>query len=348
MTLTELGWDTFFQNAWDAADRAGHFPARLIEEHKGACRLASERGDFLATVAGRLRFDGLMGHCWPAVGDWVEAADGVIYGLLPRRSKFSRKAAGKRTDEQVVAANVDTVLIVSAYGGDFNPRRFERYLTVVWDSGAQPVLLLNKADLCAEPDGPLAEAELAAPGVPVHSISALDGAGVEQLARYLRPGRTVALVGSSGVGKSTLMNRLMGAELQVVREVREDDGRGRHTTTARRLVVLPSGALLIDTPGMRELQLWSSEDAHGQAFEDVEILALDCRFRNCAHDAEPGCAVLAAVERGDLSRNRFASYHKLRKELAYLARKQDVRLQIEENRKWKQIHKEQKRMYKKR
>jgi ribosome biogenesis GTPase len=285
------------------------------------------------------------GGMLPAAGDWVavraRADEGraTIVRVLERRTKLSRKAAGAENVEQILAANVDTVFVVCGLDGDFNLRRIERYLAVIWESGARPVVLLNKADLCNASETRAGEARRAAPDVDLWVISALQGEGLEALDRYLEGGQTVALVGSSGAGKSTLLNRLIGAEIQRTVETRRGDDRGRHATTARRLFVLPTGGLLIDTPGLRELAFWEGETGVERAFEDVEQIAAQCRFRNCRHTVEPLCAVRRALEEGTLDPARFASWEKLRKELAYAERRQDVRLQLEEKRKWKQIHK---------
>jgi ribosome biogenesis GTPase len=338
MTLLDLGWNPSFEKAWSEADRAGHSPARVVEEHKNSWRLAGEQGQFLAQIAGRLRHRAMRAADMPAVGDWVETGDGVIYEVLPRQSQFSRKAAGKRVDAQIVAANIDTVFIVSSLNRDHNPRRLERYLTLVWESGAMPVIVLNKADLCEDTASAINDTEAVAPGVSVFALSARLHVGLEQLSSFISCGKTIALVGSSGVGKSTLVNLLIGADRQAVLDIRDDD-RGRHATTTRTLVVLPSGGLLIDTPGMRELHLWSTGEGLDRSFSEIEELSSQCRFRDCRHEDEPGCAVLQAVEDGELPRERYESFLKLRKEVAYLERKQDVSAQLELKRKWKEIHK---------
>jgi ribosome biogenesis GTPase len=249
----------------------------------------------------------------------------LIHAVLPRKSKFSRKVAGQRTDEQVVAANVDTLFLVSGLDGDFNPRRIERYLTAAWDSGARPVVVLNKLDRCDNPDACLLEVEAVAMGVPVHRVSALKGTNVEELTAYLGPGQTVGLLGSSGVGKSTLVNHLLGEERMATGEVRASDSRGRHVTSHRQLIVLPGGAgILVDTPGLRELQLWGTADGLAAAFSDVEALARSCRFRDCGHGAEPGCAVRDAVSEGRLAAERVEHFARLGRELRHLAGRQDA------------------------
>jgi ribosome biogenesis GTPase len=345
MTLSSLGWNSIFEKAWNEKDRGPHSPARVIEVQKSIWRLVSEAGEFLAQMSPPFRHQLLNPQELPAVGDWVEAASGVIFDVLPRQSKLSRQAAGRRTEEQIVAANIDTVFVVSSLDGDFNPRRIERYLTMVWGGGAQPVIVLNKADLCDDVPRVRMEMEAAAPGVPVYVIGARYGLGLEQLEPHLRSGSTIALVGSSGVGKSTLINQLCGFDRQAVSAVRAD-GRGRHTTTSRSLIPLPSGALLIDTPGMRELQLWATEESLGNTFDEIDQLEKQCRFRNCRHTGEPGCAVLQSVNNGDMPQDRYDSYLKLRKEVAFFERKQDLSAELELKRKSKASYRAQKTMNK--
>jgi ribosome biogenesis GTPase len=263
------------------------------------------------------------------VGDWValEATGGnraIIHHVLPRHTKISRKAAGREVEEQVIAANIDTVFIVSAFTQEFNLRRIERYLALVWDSGAQPVIVLNKADLASDIAATSADLALIAPGVPIHIMSAAENSGLDALQRYFIPGQTVAFIGSSGVGKSTIINRLLGSEVQPTLPVREHDDRGRHTTTSRELFTLRAGGMVIDTPGMRELQLWHVEDGLGGAFDDIEQIAAGCRYRDCGHKAEPGCAVRSAIDTGLLTRDRVENFFKLRSEQAFLDRKLDV------------------------
>jgi ribosome biogenesis GTPase len=329
LTLEELGWGAFFADAFQPYKREGTVPARVAVRHHGPCELLTEQGPLGGVPMGRLEDDEL-----PAVGDWVVARPlqgerkALIEAVLPRRSAFTRKEAWERTVEQVVAANVDTVFLVSAFAHDLNARRTERYLTAAWESGAQPVIVLNKADLSPDPAAEAATIEAVAFGVPVHQVSAVSGEGLEALEAYLARGRTVALLGSSGVGKSTLVNRLAGERLMKVRDLRQD-GRGRHTTTHRELVPLPAGGLLLDTPGMRELQLWASEDALDSTFEDVTSLFADCRFSDCSHEREPGCAVQAALRSGALSRDRYESWRKLQRELRRLEIRQNARLRAE-------------------
>jgi ribosome biogenesis GTPase len=327
VTLEELGWSPFFAAAFERAADPGLFPARVaVQITSGKYLLYCGEGEVQGEIAGRLHYLATGPQDLPAVGDWVAARRvpseprAVIVDLLPRRSKFSRRAAGKRADEQIVAANVDVVFLVQALDSTLNLRRLERYLVVGSDSGARPVVLLNKADLCQNLDDVRAAVEQVAAGAPVHVMAAREGRGVEAMYGYLGEGITGAVLGSSGVGKSTIINRLLGADHLPTQEVREVDEKGRHTTTRRELVVLPGRGLLIDTPGMRELQLLGGTEGIEAAFEDVQALALECRFRDCGHDEEPGCAVRQALEDGRLAVDRFESYRKLLREIAFLER----------------------------
>jgi ribosome biogenesis GTPase len=282
----------------------------------------------------------LHGAVWrsdlPAVGDWVatrvwpEEGKATIHAVLPRKSVFSRKVAHSRTEQQVVAANVDTVFLVSGLDRDFNVRRIERYLTLAWESGATPVIVLNKTDLCSDVAHFVADVESVAVGVPIHPVSAKENQGLDSLRRYLAPGETVALLGSSGVGKSTLLNTLLGTERQRTAPVRERDQRGRHATAHRELVFLPGGGMLIDNPGMRELQMWTDDEALAETFDDITLLAARCRFRDCRHDSEPGCAVREAIENGTLDEARLRSYWRLQREIRHLETRRDQKARLVE------------------
>jgi ribosome biogenesis GTPase len=334
LNLEDIGWDAFFADAFEQYAADNLIPARVSARHHGPCELMTERGRMGGIPAGKLSDDEL-----PAVGDWVAVRplDGerkaVIEALLPRRTSFTRKEAWQRTVAQVVAANVDTVFVVTAFGFDLNPRRLERYLTAAWDSGSTPVVVVNKSDTATDPAAELLEIEPATMAVSVHAVSAVTGDGLEALDPYLQPGRTIALLGSSGVGKSTLVNRFAGREVLAVADT-SAGGRGRHTTSHRELVPLPSGAVLLDTPGMRELQLWAGEEVLDTTFSEISELAAQCKFSDCAHESEPGCAIRRALNDGTLSRERWDSYCKLQRELRALAIRKDVRLRSEERKKW--------------
>jgi ribosome biogenesis GTPase len=338
VTLEELGWTPRFAEAFTSYREAGLEPARVSLEHTHIYRVLTADGERLARVSGRLRHAASRRADFPAVGDWVAlepAAAGHearIRAVLPRASHFSRRAAGDPTEEQVVAANIDVVFLVSGLDRDFNPRRIERYLVTAWESGAAPVVVLNKTDLVEDPSAFVEEVTAIAPGVPVVPVSAKQPGSLEALRARLATGRTAALLGSSGVGKSSIANGLIGDDLLRTHEVRASDSRGRHTTTGRQLVMLPGGGILIDTPGMRELQLWESADPASAAFTDIAALADECRFRDCRHISEPGCAVIAAAASGALSPARLESFRKLQDEQAYLASQQDVRARIEQKR----------------
>ena len=356
MNLQGLGYTTDFEREFTRiADGNGDLvPARIVREDRERFTAVTETGDVTLQLSGRFRHLTDRREDFPAVGDWVAAiasddSTGIIQQVLPRKSSFRRQmvGTGERAEAQVIAANVDTVFLVSGLDRDFNLRRIERYLTIAWDSGATPVIVLNKADLADDLDSIIADTGSVAIGVDILAISAAQQSGIEQLTRYLRPGRTVALLGSSGVGKSTIVNALCGEQRMATRAVREDDQRGRHTTTHRELIMLPSGGLLIDTPGLRELQLWGDEDGLSRTFDDVESIAAGCKFRDCTHDSEPGCAVMAALADGSLDRGRWESYQKQQRELRFLARKQDRTLQQLEKDKWKKIHTQMRERYKK-
>jgi ribosome biogenesis GTPase / thiamine phosphate phosphatase len=331
LNLNDLGWDDGFAAALEPHNNC--IPGRVSAQHRGEYDVLVERGELRAHVAGRLRHEASSGAELPAVGDWVALRDETIHAVLPRRTAFLRKVAWSQTEAQVLAANLDCVFVVTGLDDDFSVRRLERYLTLAWESGASPAVVLTKADLCDDPLARLLEAEQVALGVPAHVVSNVTGEGIDELAPYLAPAQTIALLGSSGVGKSTLANRLLGGEVQATKEL-AGDGTGRHTTTARELLRLPGGALLVDTPGLREIQLWDADEGIQEAFADIDELAVDCRFNDCAHMREPGCAVQAAIDEGRLPRERLQSYRALQRELKRLAMKQDARMRSEERKKW--------------
>ena len=340
--LDAYGWDETFAERFRPFGEQGLQRARVVVEYQHIYRIVTDDGEILATVAGRLRHRAAGRLDYPGVGDWVafrpdqDSDRATIHGVVERKSRFTRKVAGSVVAEQVVAANVDVVLIVMGLDADFSPRRLERYLVLAHESGARPVAVLSKADLTASlPEQLEVARSVVGPEVAIHVVSAPRDEGYEALTRYLKPGKTVALMGSSGVGKSTIVNRLAGEDIQRTQEVRATDGRGRHTTTHRQLILLSGGGLLMDTPGMRELQLWDVDEGVEETFADVEELATGCRFPNCEHDQEPGCAVRAAIEDGRLTRERLESYRKLLGELQALAARQERQNRLFEKRRAK-------------
>ena len=343
--LESLGWSPELYSALDELNDRTLIPARVAVETKGSYTVLAP-GPLVARLSGKLRHRALARDDLPAVGDWVAIrspegdGDGTIEGVLPRRSAFVRKVAGFETEAQIVAANIDVAFVVASAEHGPNLRSIERYLTVAWQSGSTPAVVLTKCDVCDDVEAALRSVESVAPGVAVHPVSAFSGEGLNDLAGLVGPGRTTALLGPSGAGKSTLVNALAGDQLMKVQEVRDYDGKGRHTTTHRELVPLPSGGALIDTPGMRELQLWDSDEGIDSTFRDITELAASCKFHDCAHDEEPGCAVKHALSDGTLMPERFASFRKQQRELAAIARKKDKRLASEETKRWKKIHRE--------
>lgn len=345
MDISALGFSRHFEQAAAALGDRNLVPMRIVRQERERYTGLGADGERSLELSGRMRHTLERAVDFPVVGDWVMvvAADpdhGLIQAVLPRLSSFLRQmvGVGNRAEAQVVAANIDTVFLVSGLDNDFNLRRIERYLTVAWESGARPVVVLNKADLTADREAILAEVAAVAVGVDILALSAATGEGIDQLGRFVAPGRTVALLGSSGVGKSTIANALLGEQRLATREVSEHLSKGRHTTTRRELVLLPGGGLLIDTPGMREIQLWGDQSSLAQTFADVDELAAECRFGDCTHESEPGCAVQAALRSGSLAEERWVSYLKQKRELAHLARRQDRTLQQIERDKWKKIH----------
>jgi len=350
--LVELGWYSFFRDQFELLEAPECVPARVVSEQRNSYQVYTQYGELSAEISGKVRYQTRIDGRYPAVGDWVvvrpnaSEQKGLIYAVLPRRTCFLRKISdargrrsGGRTREQVLAANVDTAFLVSGLDGSrkLNLRRLERYLTLTWESGASPVVVLNKVDLCPNVDARIREVEPVAFGVPVHAVSDTERLGLDALDAYLSRGKMAVFLGPSGVGKSALINALLGIERQEVGEVRESDGKGRHTTSRRELVLLSAGGAVIDTPGLGEIQMWADEVGLSSAFEDIEQLAHECRFRDCTHHSEPGCAVKAAIRQGSLEVSRLQSYRKLEKELRHLAARQEGRTRLEERARWKKI-----------
>jgi len=342
--IQSYGWSDALQHDFAPHAVRGLIPGRILVQQRGLYEVVTDLGELAAQVSGKLAHEAGPGD-FPAVGDWVALAArpdegaATIHALMPRRTAFVRKAAQSVADEQVVAANVDVALLVASMNADFNARRLERYLATAWQSGAEPVVVLTKADLADDPDAAIDEAESVAFGAPVLAVSAVTGEGLEALAAYLKPAETAVLVGSSGVGKSSLVNALAGENLMAIQAIREDDAKGRHTTTHRELIRLPSGALVLDTPGMRELGLIDADEGLSTAFEDIEALAEACRFSDCGHSNEPGCAVRGALESGALDHGRWKSFQKLQREMAHLERKENPAAREAHRRHWIGVHK---------
>ncbi len=358
--LTELGWDTFFQDAFRRLSRFDLLPARIISQQKNSYRIMTQNAELVAVIAGKMYQHGQT-EDFPAVGDWVTIQPpargeiALIEALLPRKSQFSRSAAGGRDrrsggapDQQIIAANIDVLFIVSALdsGRGLNLRRLERYLTLSWNSGASPVLILNKADLCQSIEVMINKVYEIARGAPVVPVSVWLNQGLDVIHKQIGKGHTAAFIGPSGVGKSSIINSLLGEERIKVNTVRESDSAGHHTTSHRELFLLPQGGAVIDTPGLREIQLWSDQDALNETFDDIEGLAEQCRFKNCSHNAEPGCAVQQALESGSLDPGRYNNFLKMQKELYYLNVRQNNRVRLEEKIRWRKISQYQKQIKK--
>jgi ribosome biogenesis GTPase len=344
--IEQFGWSEALQQQFSAYAAQGCIPARVVVQQRGLYEIVTDAGELTATLAGKLAYEAEDG-AYPVTGDWVAVqprpAEGsaTIHHVLPRTGTFVRRASGPGAARgQVVAANIDVALLAASMNADLNARRLERYLATAWESGATPVIVLTKADMCDDADARMLEIEAVAMGVPVLPVSAVTGAGLDALRSHLAPGRTAVLLGSSGVGKSTLVNALAGSELMATQAIREDDARGRHTTTHRELVLLTSGALILDTPGMRELGLWDAGEGMSATFADIEALAAQCRFHDCSHNSEPGCAIHEALDTGMLDPARWRAYGKLQRELAFQSSKDDPKARSESRKVWIRRNKE--------
>lgn len=345
MNIDKLGWGPFFQSSFEMFENEGLKAARVICEHKQLYKIQNEDGVQDAKVSNQFIRNANFLSDYPTVGDWVviEHRDGedhaTIQALLPRLSSFSRKNAFNKTEEQVMAANIDTVFLVSGLDLNFNLRRIERYLVLAWDCGANPVIILNKSDLCDDVNQYIEEVESIALGVPIIPLSAKDRIGIEALDEYIAEGKTVVFLGSSGTGKSTLINGLLGEDRLQTGSVRKGDFQGRHTTTSRELIILPNGGIVIDTPGIRELQLWTDEKSLTGVFSEIEELSHNCKFRNCQHVNEPDCAIQNAIQEGVIDEDRFKNYLKMKAEIKHLEARQDQKLNLAQKKSQKELSK---------
>ncbi len=345
MNLKKYGWNDFFEEEFGDYKNKGFSAGRVSIEHKSQYVLYTEFGELTAEVSGKMHFNGASKDDFPAVGDWVvirpiinnNEKKAIIEHVLPRQSKFSRKAAGSKTDEQIVSSNIDVVFIMSSLNQDINLRRIERYLTLAWENEVTPVIVLSKADLCEDLEEKLALVEGISFNTKTHVISAAENTGVDELDQYFENNNTVAVIGSSGVGKSTLINRLSDWTKMKVSDISLYKDKGRHTTSHRELILLPTGGMIIDTPGMREIQLWEGGEGVTETFSDIEKFMGECKFSDCKHDTEPGCAIKRAIKSGEIDEDRYHSYLKLQREVNYFERRQNKKAALEEKKRWKKM-----------
>ena len=351
--LSRMGWTSYFQTQLDQSPNDGYIPARVVGVRKNSFRTSNGKSEWLSTLAGRIKHD--ADGIYPVTGDWVLIRDSMIYKVLVRKNALSRGASGTHNKqdaqpkkEQVIAANLDAVFIVSGLDQDFNLRRMERYLTLVYNCGLNPVIILTKADLHRDPERFVGEVKAVALGVPIHLVSASDDRGLISLESYLSPGRTTTMAGSSGAGKSTLINRLYGETVQLTGSISTRVGKGKHTTTSRDLIMMPQGGMVIDNPGIREIAFWEVDKGIETAFPEIERLGLECRFTNCSHTHEPGCRVLEAAREEEISKERLENYRKMKRELEYLSHRQHKSADRVEKERWKEVALKIKAMKKKR
>ena len=353
MDLSAFGWDGDFERKFQKFKEEDFLPARVVESNRLAYTLFSDVGEILGKLSGNYRIKCQSNGDYPTVGDWIIFKPRTntrfvsIQGMLERKSKFSRKVSGRGLGEQVIAANIDTIFIVSGLDQEFNVRRLERYVVLAAESNAEFVFILNKADLCKDADDIIAKTKSLFPNIHIFQVSALDNQGLDQLKQYIQYGKTIVFLGSSGVGKSTIINCLLGEERQKTGHLSNHNGRGRHITSSKNLILLPSGGLVIDTPGLREIQMLASGEGLGSAFSDIEQLSKNCKYKNCKHIDVAGCAVLAAVSDGTLSEKRLRSYHKLKREIEYNNSRIDVKSKNKKNKFWRTVTKQRKQMQKK-
>lgn len=354
MNLSDIGWNSIFEDSLQPYLSMGFEAGRIAIENRDNYLILSEHGELSGQITGKLLYTSESAASLPKVGDWVaisvfpDESKAMIHDVLPRLTTFSRKIPERKTEEQVIASNLDSIFVVQSLDDDFSPNRLERYLVMIREQNIAPLVLLNKCDLVDQPEEYAEQITTLLPDIPVISLSAASGEGFEDLRSFLTDGKTFAFVGSSGVGKSTIINRLAGEELFRTQETRQDDSKGRHTTTRRELVIIPGCGLLIDTPGMREFQLWSGSSGMYDIYADILSIAENCKFNDCSHVHETDCAVLKALKTGELSVSHYENYMKLQRELAHLETKRSQKAALKEKNRWKQIHKDWKVMKKQR